>query len=116
MRKIVKKIELELELFEGIQDEEKGIFQGGPKVPEISDSLIIEVHDDKSYNEKIDDFLENGKTTIHFAGDKASLAEIGKLFIALSEYETKDPDFHIHLDDLLNSKEEEKYNIIIHLL
>jgi hypothetical protein len=76
--------------------------------------IRIDVYDDEIFDDSVMDFVSSGKLQIHLNGSRRSYQELGKLLIQLSEYETDDPDLHLHYDDINNSENEDYVNLIIH--
>lgn len=102
-----------MKFYETYAEEEKGIYYGGIVEPEI-DNLVIDVIDGERYDLEKDEFIKNGKQEIHIFGSKKAIRELGEYLIALTEYETSDPSYHDHFDDILNSHGEKKVDVIIY--
>jgi|CZCB01.1.fsa_nt_gi hypothetical protein len=108
-----EKIEIELNYFVGKQDTKNGIFVGGVKNPKYLDELEINIFEDEIFNEELDSFVKNGKIQVSLSGSSRSLEELGKYLIALSRYNTEDPDYHDHFDNIKNSEGSEMVNLIV---
>jgi len=111
---VSKEISLKLEFFEGKQDEEKGIFEGGVKDPECLDEINIDVIEGETFDFEKDEFVSNGKLEVHLKGSEKAFRELGKYLIAMTYYDTKDRDYHDHFDNLTTSNGESNIDLIIY--
>lgn len=102
-----------MKFYETYAEEEKGIYLEGIVEPEI-DNLVIDVIDGERYDLEKDEFIKNGKHEIHIPGCKKAIRELGEYLIALTEYETSDPSYHDHFDDISNSHGEKKVDLTIY--
>lgn len=115
MTKVTKTIQVDITYFEGIQDEQNGIFEGGPADP-VLDDLFLDISEDEIFDFEQDTFVKNGQLKVQIAGSPATFAELGKYFLALAQYETKDPHYHVHFDDIPNFDGTMLSNVIIHVI
>lgn len=109
-----KEIQLTLEFLEGKQDVEKGTFNGGVREPKFLDELMIDVKEGERYDFDLDEDVPTGKYEIQLEGSARAFRELGKYLIAITEYQTQDPRYHDHFDDLLNSDAEEFVDLVIY--
>lgn len=115
MKKQKKEIKLILEYVTGMQDKENGIYEGGVCEPKFLNELRIDVKNEEVFDQDEDSFIETGRKDIHIVGSHRALEELGKYFIALSNYQTDDPDYHDHFESIPNSNNDSYVNIIPHL-
>lgn len=104
MKVVKRKIDITLEYLDGKQDTEKKIFSGGVKKGDEINNLTIDVCEDEVYDEDIDDFIKSGKLQVIISGNDMCLEEFGKYLIALARYNTNDPHYHDHFDDIKTSE------------
>ncbi|RPF54155.1 Imm32 family immunity protein [Aquisalibacillus elongatus] len=114
MKSRSKEVSLKLEFFEGKQDEEKGIFEGGVKDPECLDEIGIDVIEGETFDLEKDEFVSNGKFEVHLKGSDRAFRELGKYLIAMTYYETKDPNYHDHFDNLTTSSGDNHIDLIVY--
>jgi hypothetical protein len=100
---IRKQIEVELEYLAGRDEPKRGIFRSGVADPKFMDELWLDVGDDQVYDEATDNLVSNGKLQINLGGSRRALASLGKYLLALSEFQTEDPAYHDHFDDICDS-------------
>lgn len=114
MKKTRKEITLSLEFNEGRQDSEKGIFEGNVEQPKHLNELCIDVSKTQGYDLETDDFKDTGQWDIQIQGTNRAFRELGKYFLAITEYQTDDPGYHDHFDAIVDSEDEEKINLLIY--
>lgn len=114
MKKTKKEITLLLEFNEGIQNPENGIFEGNVEPPKYLNELNIEVSEAREYDFETDDFKYTGKVDIQVQGSNRAYRELGKYLIAITEYQTEDHRYHDHFDNILDSEDEERINLVIY--
>ena len=110
---IDKKIVLNLRYIKSKSDFNKNYFIGGLEEPKYLNELLLDIYDDIEYNLDNDTFEKSGKMVLEISGSDRSLFELGKYLINISTYETSDPDFHEHFDNLKNSTGKNKVNLIV---
>lgn len=79
---------IKFEYFEDNSNPEQGSFKWWPVSPESFDDLLLH------------SFLDDDKYQLHIKWSRKSLEELWKYLINLANYDTVDPDHHIHFDDL----------------
>jgi hypothetical protein len=113
MKKVKKEVNLTLEYFPNKVDKINRIYEGGVVDPNI-EGLIIDVTNGESFDIEADEFVSNGKYEIHLRGNREAIKELGKYLIALAEYETEDPSYHDHFDNIRNSEGKESVDLVIY--
>lgn len=113
LRKNSIKAEIELNYLIGKQDVNNGIFEGGVESPKCMNELIVDVHEDEVFDEKIDDFVSSGKVQIVISGSDASIEELGKYLIAFARYNTEDSNYHDHFENIKNSEGKEFVSLMV---
>jgi len=111
MKKIKNEVVVKYEYFTGNSRAEDGYFEGGVVIPKFK-SLKVWVDDLEEFDDTSDTFVVKGKQ-INIAGDAKELYEFGKLFIAMSRYNSDDPDYHEHLDELKKVGDKDYCEMII---
>lgn len=116
MKKIIEvseKIEIVLNFLVPLKNTSHNTFVGGVKKPNYIDELNIEVCEEESFDDNIEDFRKNGKMQVILGGSNRSLEELGKYLIAVSKYKTDDASYHDHFDDIKNFNDEARINLIV---
>ncbi|MGF6949073.1 hypothetical protein QF028_001578 [Neobacillus sp. B4I6] len=113
MKKVQKEVTLTLEYFQNKADKTSGIYEGGVVDPNI-EGLIIDVTNGESFDFEANEFVSNGKYEIHLSGNREAIKELGKYLIALADYETEDPNYHDHFDNVRNSSGKEIVDFVIY--
>ena len=88
------------------------VFYGGVKEPKYQKELIFDIEDDEDFDFQLDKWVKNGKRNLYITGSNRALKQLGVYLINLSMYKTTDPDYHDHIDDILDSQGKEKTNVI----
>lgn len=115
LKKINREVTIKLKYFSGIDDPQKGIYEGGVCEPEHLDELIIDIENEEIFDMDSDSFIQSGNKNLHISGSRRALKEFGTYLIALSNYKTNDPDYHDHFDAVSNSNGKDLVNMIVHL-
>jgi len=113
MKKVQKEVTLTLEYFQNKADKASGIYEGGIVDPNI-EGLIIDVTNGESFDFEADEFVSNGKYEIYLRGNREAIKELGRYLIALAEYDTEDPNYHDHFDNIRNSDGKESVDLVIY--
>lgn len=108
-----KKIVLNLEYEKETVNSKGNKYTGGVKKPEYIDELFIDVFENYAFNNAIDDFTPDGKYNIEIKGSERALFELGKYFINISQFITKDKNFHEHIDDICDADGNNAFNLTI---
>jgi hypothetical protein len=58
--------------------------------------------------------VNNGKLELHLKGSIKAFRELGKYLIALTHYDTKDPNYHDHFDGLHSSSKTNNIDLTIY--
>lgn len=109
----VKKLILDLEYEEEKINSKGNKYTGGVKKPNYIDELFIDVFENYVFNNAIDDFSPDGKYNIEIKGSERALFELGKYLINISQFITKDQDFHEHIDDICDNNGDIAFNLTI---
>lgn len=109
-----QEINLSLEFFEGKQDLENGVFEGGVKEPENLEELTIDILEGETFDLEIEQFSKTGKYEIQIQGSNRAYRELGKYLLAITEYQTEDPSYHDHFENILNSNNQEFVDLVIY--
>lgn len=108
-----KEVVLKLRYTKSKVDKERGIFHGGVALPKYLREFFIDIVDDYDFDMETEEFNKNGMYAIEISGTKRALKEIGKFFVNIAMFQTKDEDYHEHIDQLCNSDGNPIANIII---
>ncbi|OZM58464.1 hypothetical protein CIB95_02535 [Lottiidibacillus patelloidae] len=111
--KVQKKVTLTLEYFKNKVSKDKTVFSGGVVEPEIS-GLMIDVREGMHFDLESEQLVRNGKHELHIYGGRKDMMEFGKYLIALANYETEDPNYHDHFDNIKNFDGEDSVDIVIY--
>lgn len=114
MRIDKKEVSISLEFYHGKQDPENGIFEGGVKEPEKLDELTIDIREGETFDLENEQFTKTGKYEIQFQGSNKAYRELAKYLLAITEYQTEDPAYHDHFDDILNSEDQKFVDLVIY--
>ena len=108
-----KEVKIKLWYKKSCIDKQNGLYLGGVQLPKYMKELKINIDNDEIFDFDKDQFVQTGKKLIEITGTNRALKELGKFFINISLFKTKDDDFHEHLDDLTNENGEASCNITI---
>ncbi len=108
-------IELKLNYFRNRSDPSRKSFSGGVKDPQHLDRLAVWVDEDIDYDWNSEQFVPNDGYQVHISGTRSALFELGRYLVALSKYETEDPMYHDHFDDLHDVADKSRCKLIVHL-
>lgn len=108
-----KEITVKLYYHKSKQDKEAGIYYGGVKEPLYLNELQIDIWNDESYDFEKDKFVPNGKIAMQLSGSNRALKQFGIYLINVAMYQTHDPDYHDHFDNLHTSDGKETVNLIV---
>jgi hypothetical protein len=111
--KVQKKVTLTLEYFKNKVSKDRTVFSGGVVDPNIS-GLMIDVRAGMQCDLETEQFVRNSKHELHIYGGRKDMMELGKYLIALANYETEDPSYHDHFDNIKSFDGEESVDIVIY--
>jgi hypothetical protein len=114
MKQIQKKLELTLTYLNGQNKPEEGYFEGGVKDPDFLKELLLWVEDEEIFNFDKNTFVKTGNQQVNLCGTKRALFELGRYLIALSKYETKNPNYHDHFDEINYPEGKSPSALIVH--
>lgn len=109
----IKKLILNLEYEKETINSKGNIYTGSVKKPEYIDELFIDVFENYVFDDAIDDFSPDGKYNIEIKGSERALFELGKYLINISQFVTKDQNFHEHIDDICDNNGNTAFNLTI---
>lgn len=115
MKKKTVGLNLTLEYLSGESDPAKGYFEEGVPDPGFLDELAVWVEEEEQFDFAEDNFKKTGKLQVSFAGSERAFFELGKYFIAMSQFPAENPDYHDHLDGLLTVVDKKPVQIIVRL-
>lgn len=107
-------MEIQLEYLVGKSNPNKGVYEGGVCEPRYLNELMIDIQNEEIFDFEKDAFIELENRIIHFSGSRRAFKELGRYLIALSKYETEDPDYHDHFDEVGSINSESKNKIVFH--
>lgn len=115
MKKKTVEINLTLEYTSGKSDPAKGYFEEGVPSPGFLEELAVWVDEEEQFDFEEDHFKQTGRLQVFFAGSQRSFFELGKYFIAMSQFPAENPNYHDHLDGLLPVADEKPVELIVRL-
>ena len=115
MRKRKEVESIELVYFAGKSNPEKGHFAGGVEEPKHLDELAILIDQDEALDLNTDEMRLTGALQVELSGSRRALFEFGRYLIALSKYDTADPEYHDHFDQLQNVNGRPSTKLIVRL-
>ena len=115
MKKKSIELNLTLEYTYGKSDPAKGYFEEGVPAPGFLDELAVWVDEDEEFDFEEDSFKKTGRLQVFFAGSQRSFFELGRYFIAMSQFPAKNPSYHDHLDGLRPVDDREPVELIVGL-
>ena len=112
MRK-TKEITLKLQYYPSKEDKENGIYMGGVAGPKFINELAIDVCDDYDYDMEKDEFIKNGLLSMEILGTNRALKELEKFLVNIASFNTKDEDYHEHIDNINDSEGNPYVNLTV---
>lgn len=112
MRK-TKEITMKLQYYPSKVDRKNGIYMGGVASPKFLNELAIDVCDDYDYDIENDEFIKNGLLSIEISGTNRALKEFGKFLVNIATFNTKDEDYHEHIDNINDSDGKPYVNLTV---
>lgn len=112
MRK-TKEITMKLQYYPSKVDKENGIYMGGVVCPKFINELTIDVYDDYDFDTGNDEFIKNGLISIEISGTNRALKEFGKFLVNMATFNTKDEDYHEHIDNIYDSDGKTLVNLTV---
>jgi hypothetical protein len=99
-KKRKEKIDIEIEYFDSENSNPiKKIFTGGIVLPKLIDfDIEVNSYEYPEYNENDIEPKIFEKQSITILGSKKTLFELGKFIIGISKFETKEPNYHEHIE------------------
>lgn len=113
-KKMTKELKLKLKYHKSVICEEQGLYFGGVDDPKHQKELAFNITEDSFWDLEKDEFVPNGMYALEISGTDRALMEFGKFLINIAMYETKDPSFHCHIDDIKNNAGKPEVNITVY--
>jgi hypothetical protein len=109
------KVEVNLSYGKGKSDPSGGYFEEGVPDPDCLGELAVWVDEEERFDFDSDVFEKTGRLQVFFAGSRRSFFELGKYFIAMSKFPADNPDYHDHIDGLMDVTGEAAVELIVRL-
>jgi hypothetical protein len=111
---ISKKKSISVSYWPAVHDASRNLYSGGVPTSRLLSELRIDAYPDLRWDEASDEMLATGKTEIHVRGSKRAFKALAAFLLSLNEYKTEDPDYHEHLDEILDSSGNPSVHLVLH--
>ncbi len=110
-----KHLTIGLEFYRGNSSPVEGYFEEGVPNPRHLDELGVSVDAEEVFDEVADSFKQSGRLQVTFSGTRRAYAELGRYFLAMSEFQALNPQYHDHLDRLAKVEGKREVELIVRL-
>ncbi len=103
-----------LQYHDGKDEPERRIFRSSVRAPKHVSELLMWVDREQEFDEAQSSSAAGERMQLNLCGSRRALYEMGCFLLAMSRFESKDPGYHEHFDEIPSPENKLSCELIVH--